>query len=249
MMTEIKAEFKKLFTIRSTYIIWALMLALVIFFGFYVGGWHTDKMDLLDPHRLFRIAQQSISFLSIFTALMAVLLVTHEFRYNTIFYSLTLSNSRHKVIAAKVIVITVIALVVTAIIGVASPWLANLGIHANHLKLVHQQFYYSALAWRGLVYGWGYAMAGLVIAFLIRNQIGAIVVLFIVPDTVEGLLSILLKNNTDYLPFSALHTMLGAGMNVSNSSLSPIGAMYVFLGYLAFSGAIAWYLFIKRDAN
>lgn len=248
MINEIKAEFKKVFTIRSTYVILGLMLALVIFFGFYVGGWHTDKADLLDPHLLFRVSQQAISFLSIFTALIGVLLLTHEFRYNTIAHSLTLSNSRSKVLAAKIIVITILALVVTTIIGILSPLLTNLGLHVNNMKTIHQTFEYSNLAWRGLVFGWGYAMAGLVMALIIRNQIGAIITLFIVPDTVEGLLSIWLKKNTDYLPFSALHTMLGAGMNVNQANISPVRAMCVFLGYLIVSWIIGWYLFLKKDA-
>jgi ABC-type transport system involved in multi-copper enzyme maturation permease subunit len=225
------------------------MLVLVIFFGFYVGGWHSQKIDLLNPHRLYMVAQQAISFLSVFIALLAVLLLTHEFRYNTITYTLTLSNSRNKVLLSKVVVVSVIALIATAVIGSLSPMLAYWGIHANHLHLVAQHFYYSDLLWKGLVFGWGYSMAALVIAILIRNQIGAIVALLLIPTTVEGLLSVWLKSNTDYLPFSALHTMLGAGTDVQKSGLNPINAMYVFLGYLVFSGAIAWFSFIKRDAN
>lgn len=249
MISEIKAEFKKVFTIRSTYIILALMLALVIFFGFYVGGWHSNKVDLLNPFRIYDIAKQAINFLSIFPALIGLLLFTHEFRYNLTSYSLTLSNDRSKVLLAKVLVVSLVALVSTAIIGSLSPLLSEWGIHANHLTLAHQTFYFSALAWKGLVYGWGYAMAGLVIAVLIRNQIGAIVTLFIVPGTVEGLLSLLLKNNTVYLPFSALHRMLGAGIGVGQTSLSAVDAMLVFFGYLIISWGIGWILFLKRDAS
>ncbi len=249
MLNELKAEFKKTFTIRSTYIILGLMFALVLFFGFYVGGWHSSKTDLLDPLRLFMMTRQAISFLSVFTALIAVLLFTHEFRYNTAAYTLTLSNSRHKVLLAKLVVISVVALIVTAIIGTLTPLLANLGIHVHHLQLVPQHFYYLDLLWKGLAYGWGYALAGFVIAALIRNQIGAIVALLLIPSTVEGLLSIWLKNNTDYLPFTALHTMLGAGNNVANSGLQPIQAMYVFLVYLAVTGTIAWVMFVRHDAN
>jgi ABC-2 type transport system permease protein len=248
MLNELKAEFKKVFSVRSTYIIFGLMLALLIFFGFYVGGWHTDKLDLLDPTRLYRITQQSITFLAIFPALIALLLFTHEFRYNTISYSLTLSNNRSKVLASKIIVISIVAVIATAVVGLLSPLLANWGIHANHLKLIPQHYYYLSITWKGLVYGWGYAMAGLVIAALIRNQIGALITLFVVPDTVEGLLGIWLKNNIVYLPFSALHTMLGVDMNGTTSPITPFGAMLVFLGYLAFGWIIAWYLFLKKDA-
>jgi ABC-type transport system involved in multi-copper enzyme maturation permease subunit len=248
MLSELKAEFKKVFSIRSTYIILALMLALVIFFGFYVGGWHADKLSLIDHGWLFKVSQQAISFLSIFPALIGLLLLTHEFRYNLSAYSLTLSNNRSKVLAAKIIVISLIAVFATAIIGSLSPLLADWGIHAHHLTFVHQYFSVGSIAWRGLVFGWGYAMAGLVIATLIRNQIGAIVVLFIVPNTVEGLLSLLLKSNSVYMPFSALHTMLGVGQNIQKASITPLSAMFVFLGYLIVSWIVAWILFLRRDA-
>lgn len=249
MINELKAEFKKALTIRSTYILLGLMLVLLIFVGFYVTGWHSAQIDLLNHLRLYMITQQAISFLSVFSALIAVLLFTHEFRYNTIAYTLSLSNSRNKVLLAKLILVGALALFTTAVIGVFAPLLASWGIHANHLHLVSQHFYYSALLWRGLVYGIGYTLAGFIIAALIRNQIGAVVTLLLVPTTVEGLLSLWLKNNTDYLPFSALHTMLGAGMDVQKASLQPINAMYVFLGYLIVSGSVAWILFLRHDAN
>lgn len=248
MINELKAEFRKVFSIRSTYIIFGLMLALTIFFGFYVGGWHMDKVDLLDTHHLYRITQQAINFLSVFMAIIAILLLTHEFRYNTVAYSLTLSNNRSKVLAAKIIVITILALVVTAIVGCLSPLLARWGAEANNLKEIHQQFYFATIAWKGLFYGWGYSMAGLVLALIIRNQIGAIVTLLLFPTTVEGLLSIWLKHNTDYLPFSALHTTLGVGETVNLSTISSERAAIVFLCYLVVGWIVGWYLFLTRDA-
>lgn len=225
------------------------MLVLVIFFGFYVGGWHSQKVDLLNPLRLFMVSKQAISFLSVFSALIAILLFTHEFRYNTAAYTLTLSNNRNKIMLAKIIVISMIALAATAIVGCLSPLLSDWGIHAHHLQLVPQHFYYLDILWRGLVFGWGYAMAGFIIAALIRNQIGAIIALLLIPNTVEGLLSIWLKKNTDYLPFSALHTMLGVNVGLQKTNLRPIDALYVFLGYLVVSSAIAWILFLRRDVN
>ncbi len=249
MIRTIRAEFRKVFSIRSTYVILGLIVVLLILFGFYVGGWHSEKSDLANPFRLFQVAQQSISFVVIFPALIGVLLFTHDFRYNTLAYSLTLSNSRTKVLLAKIIVVSVLSIVTAAVVGGLAPLLAKWGISAHHLKLVHQHFSVGALAWRGLVYGWGYAMMGLLFAALIRNQIGAIVTLFIVPDTVEGLLSIWLKSNTVYLPFSALHTVLGTGVSVKSTKLTPVHALYVFLGYLIIGWAVSWYLFIHRDAS
>lgn len=224
------------------------MLILVLFFGFYVGGWHTSRIELLDPSRLYRITQQAISFLAILPALIAVLLFTHEFRYNLSAYSFTLSKSRSRVLISKIIVISVIAIVSTALIGVLSPLLAMAGMNANHLHLVHQSYYFVDIAWRGLVYGLGYSLIGLVIAMLIRDQIGALVTLLIFPSLVEGLLSLWLAANTVYLPFSALHNVLGAGENVSKTTLSPIDSLFVFLGYIVAGGAIGWALYLTRDA-
>ncbi len=224
------------------------MLIFVVFFGFYVGGWHSSRIDLLDPHRLFRITQQSISFLAILPALIAVLLFSHEFRYNLASYSLTISKSRSRVLVAKFIVVSIIALVSTGLVGVLSPLLALAGMDANHLHIVHQSYYFVNIVWRGLFYGWGYSIIGLVIAMLVREQIGALVTLLIFPTLVEGLLSIWLTSNTVYLPFSALHSELGVGLNVAKTNLSPINSLYVFLGYVIVGSIIGWILFLRRDA-
>jgi ABC-type transport system involved in multi-copper enzyme maturation permease subunit len=247
MINQIRAEFRKVFTIRSTYIILAIMLALIFFFGFYVGGWHSQKIDLLNPHHLFSVSQQAINFLAILPAVIGLLLFSHEFRHNLASHSLTLSNSRSRVLAAKIVVISVVSLIASAITLSLSPLLSRWGISANHLHLVHQTFYFSAIAWRGLVFGLGYALAGLVLVALIRNQIGSIVALFILPDTIEGLLSIWLKGSTVYLPFSALHSVLGVGLDVSNSKLSPLKSLLVFICYLTAGLIVAWVLFLKRD--
>lgn len=248
-MKEIKAEFRKVFTVRSTYALFAGMLFLLVLLGFYVNGWHSSKADLMNPLRLFSMDQVAINALSIFPALIGILLFTHEFRYNTVAYSFSLSNSRSKVLFSKILVVSVIAIASTAFIGTTAPLLAKLGISINHLHLAHQHFSYGSIIWRGLVYGWGLSMAALVLAALIRNQIGSMVVFFIAPNTIEGLLSIWLKKNTVYLPFSALHHMLGAGNDVTGATLSPLHSMFVFLGYLIVAWAIAWYMFVKRDAS
>jgi hypothetical protein len=152
------------------------------------------------------------------------------------------------VLAAKIIVISVFAVVFTIIAGVLSPLLALWGMNAHHLHLVAQSIPYRSLLWRGLFYGWGYSMAGLVLSTLIRNQIGAIVTLFIVPGTVEGLLMLLLKQNVQYLPFSALNVVIGAGEGAARSTISPSRAALVFGVYLVVGWIVAWFLFLRRDA-
>jgi len=249
MTSNLKAELRKVFTVRSTYFILAFVLGLEILFGFYGSGWRVNPQDLHNPMALSGDVTAAVNFVSVFVALIATLLVAHEYRYNTIMYSLTLSKRRSRVLFAKVLVISAFAIIFTLVAGALSPLLSAWGANAHHLHFTHQTFHYGTLLWRNLFFGWGYAMAGLLIATLIRNQIGAIVALFIAPTTIEGILSLLLKRNTVYLPFSALHTVIGQGMDTYRNAITPLHAAMVFSAYLLGGGIIAWILFLKRDAN
>jgi ABC-2 type transport system permease protein len=249
MTANLKAELRKVFSVRSTYVILLIVLGLELLFAFYVSGWRINTSDLHNPNTLSNDVTAAVNTVSIFVALIATLLMTHEYRYNTIMYSLTLSKSRSRVLLAKILVISAFAIVFTLVTGSLSPLLTLLGAHAHHLKFASQTLHYRTLLWHSLFYGWGYAMAGLLIAAIIRNQIGAIVTLFIAPDTIEGVLSLLLKKHTVYLPFSALHTVIGQGMGNYLNAITPLHAAMVFMVYLVVGWFVAWILFLRRDAN
>lgn len=252
MMPTLRSEFKKLLTVRSTYIITALVTAFVIFITFYVIGWRMNAHDLHDPNQLASTITGALS-LTVFGAIVAILLMTHEYRYNTIMYTLTSSNSRSKVLLSKFIVVSVYALLLSVLIGVLSPLMTYLGVHANGHTLVPQTLHYGDLIWRSLFYGWGFSMAGLLFALLSRNQVASIAALFVIPDFIEQLLGLLLKHNTVYLPFSSLSQVLNAGSGNgrvdTSSTLSPGKAAGVFCIYLAVGWAVSWYLFLRRDAT
>lgn len=247
-MTELKAEFRKLLTVRSTYIITGLLIAFVIFIAFYVEGWRLAPQDLHNPAELSSDVFGALG-LSVFGAVIGILLMTHEYRYNTIIYTLTGSNSRSRVLFSKIIVISVYALLLTAVIAVLSPTASYLGVHAHGHILVPQTLHIGDLAWRSLFYGWSYGLIGLLLAVLIRIQVGAIVALFVIPSAIEGLLSQLLKHDAIYLPFTALAEVIGNQGFDSTKPLSPGRAAAVVAVYLAVGWAVAWVLFLKRDAN
>lgn len=249
MIPAIKAEVRKIFTVRSTYLILAFVALLEIFFAFYVGGWHQTTQDLQNPLNLASEVTSAISAVAVFAALIATLLITHEYRFNTIMHTLTLSNSRSKVLLAKILVISGFSLIFTLIVGGAAPLLAVLGANLHHLHMVPQIIDHKSLLWRGLFFGWGYSMVGLLLAVLIRNQIGAIIALFIAPDTIEGLLSLLLKKRTVYLPFTALHSVLGEGASPYLKDISHARAVLIFGAYLLVGWIVAWVMFLRRDAN
>lgn len=248
MITAIKAEFRKLLTVRSTYIVTALVTLLMLFVAGYIEGWRLTPQALHDPMQFTGDVLGALS-LSVFGAIIAILLVTHEYRYNTIMYTLTSSNNRSKILLAKVVVISAYALFLTVLIGILSPIASNVGVHLHGHTLVPQTLHVGNLIWRSLFYGWAYGMVGLLLAVLIRVQVGAIAALFLIPGLVEQLLGQLLKSDAVYLPFSALDQVIG-NMNVGSSAhLTPGKAALVFLIYLVTGWIVAWILFLKRDAN
>jgi ABC-type transport system involved in multi-copper enzyme maturation permease subunit len=161
-------------------------------------------------------------------------------------YTLTLSNNRNKVLLAKILVISLFAIVFTLLFGSLYPLVTSLGVHAHHLKLVPQTLHYGTLFWHCLFFGWGYTMAGLLLAALIRNQVGALITFLIGPGTIEGLLSLWLKKKVVYLPFSALHEVIGQGENY-NKTISPARGAFIFACYLIVGWVVAWILFLRRD--
>lgn len=246
-MTALRAEFRKLLTVRSTYFITALITLAVVIIAFWPSGLNASASDLKNPGLLAGDLTGALNT-CVIGAIIAILLVTHEYRYNTIMYTLTTSRSRGKVLLAKTLVISVYAIFLAVLIAVLSPVFSYLGIHAKGDLLVPQTFHFGSLAWRTIYYGWAYGMAGFVIAVLIRNQVAALVTLLLFPGLVEGLLTELLKSKAVYLPFSSLNTLVRSD-NFGGGSLSHGTAVIVFTSYLAVGGAFAWYFFIRRDAS
>jgi ABC-type transport system involved in multi-copper enzyme maturation permease subunit len=242
MMPLLRAEVRKLFTIRSTYVILSVGLLLVGFVSFWVFG--VKEEAALPSERLQEIAATAAVIIATFIAITAVLMVAHEYRYNTIMYTLTSANSRSKVLLAKILVASGYVLVTTLFVMLYAMLLCWLGysVVGGH-DMGAQHIDYWGYIWRSLFFVWGYTMVGMLVAVLFRHVVGAIVVLLIVPTTVEGLLGLVLKENVKYLPFSSLEQVH------TGSTLDPGKAALVFGGYLLVGYAIAWYLFLKRDAN
>lgn len=246
MLATIKAEFRKLLTIRSTYAITILSLLLIAFIAFWGMGWHGG--DFLGPTRFQSAALNLISVMGIFSGIVAILLVTHEYRYNTISYTLTASNSRLKVMLAKMLVLSVYAVIATAlVIAIGMAGLA-LGAHMNHVKITPQNFDVYSVAWRSVVYMITSVLAGLVFGFLSRSVVFAIVAYFAFPSTVEPLLHNLVKVSSNYLPFMAQNQIISSATDIPGM-YSPLASLGVFCAYLGAAWIVATVLFVKRDAN
>jgi hypothetical protein len=118
------------------------------------------------------------------------------------------------------------------------------GQHLHHVQTMTQAMPGWDFVWRAAVGIGGLATFGYIIAMLLRSQVGAIATFLIIPTTVEGLLQLLLKDNTKYLPFTALG-------NLSNIHPSPSlqTSGLIVAGYVVGFGLLAYVLFLRRDAN
>jgi ABC-2 type transport system permease protein len=261
MMPTLKAEFRKLLTVRSTYIITGISLLLLVFVGLYVEGYRNGAESVAGMGGSLFLAgsvTQHSTLLSVFASIVALLLLTHEYRYNTIMYTLTSANRRSKVLAAKVITVFVYVLALVIVGGALGLGCMMFGLHLAGQSLPPQNISLVTYFGKMLFFCEGWGMAALLLAALLRNQVAALAVLFIAPNTVEGLLSLLLKQNAKYLPFNALQQVISAptvpGARAAHdfvdaSYLSPLKGALLFGAYLLAGWIVAWVLFLYRDAN
>jgi ABC-2 type transport system permease protein len=245
MKSLIKAELRKLLTVRSTYFILIAALLLEVLFAFYASGIKAKQADFLNPGYLASQVTSAVSFLSLIVGLAAIMLITHEYRYNTIMYTLTSSKSRARVFFAKFIVISLFAGVFVLFYGTLSPLLAAFGAQIHGLDIVNQQFHMWPLVWHTLFGGWAFIMFMSIMAMIIRSQVGAIAAAFLIPGTVEQLLGLLLKQNQVYLPFSSLNVLF----DTAKQHISPERAVLVASVYMVVGLVVALVLFRRRDAN
>lgn len=251
MLPTLKSEFRKLFTIRSTYVIAFIVLALVFLMCFYFEGYRGNTgsaASTLAPTALKEIVGNAAGIGALFIAIIAVLFMAHEYRYNTIMYTLTANTRRTKVFLSKILTMTVVGAVFGVLVALFGLGAYMLGLQLRDATLPTQDFDLLTQIGKVALYYIAYSIIGVLIATLLRAVVGAIVVLLLVPTTIEPLISLVLKEKAVYLPFAATDTIMGASAIQSNS-LSSNGAIGVTAIYLVAVGVVTWLLFLRRDAN
>jgi ABC-type transport system involved in multi-copper enzyme maturation permease subunit len=246
MIAAIRAEFRKLLTIRSTYFIVLISLVLVGFFAGFIEGFRNDPASLHASGLLASESTSAITFVGLILAFAGLLLMGHEYRYNTIMYTLTAPNRRIKVIVAKFFVVSVFAIITSLLVAFFSPLCTIVGAHLHGHIIGPQVFNYWNIIWRCLFCGWGYAMYALILITIIRSQVGAIVTFLLIPLIGEGILRALLKENSKYLPFMSLQGVaepsIVKGVSIAHDATTVL--VYVALGLV-----VGTVLFVRRDAN
>ncbi|HSX28933.1 MAG TPA: ABC transporter permease [Candidatus Saccharimonadales bacterium] len=251
MIAAVRSELRKLLTVRSTYVTVGFSLLFVVFMSFYVEGVRNGMTVQMLPTAFAEVATNAATPTGVLAAIIAILLLTHEYRYNTITYTLTASRSRTKVLLAKMAVLSVFAVLYVVLMSLVAVVALYVGaVVVKGITPMHQEIAVLNLLWRIAFYGWAYAMIGLLYAALIRNQVGAFVSFLLTPAVAEPLLGLLLKSNHIYLPFTALQQVLTReAPQLGEDALTNGSAAIVVLIYIAVGGLIAWLLFLRRDAN
>lgn len=250
MLGTIKSEVRKLLSVRSTYVVAIIVVGLSALVNFYVEGYWGQSGSAaatLQPVAYREIIGNGVGMAALFISIIAVLQMGHEYRHNMITYTLTANARRTQVLLAKIMVIGVFSILAGLFVGVFSIAMYRLGLSLRGADLPPQEFDYAVMALRVAIYSFAYGMVGLLVTILLRNLIGAIVLLLLAPTTVEPLLGLLLKDNTVYLPFSAMDHILGAAM--MQGDLTPNAASMLTILYIGVLGTITWLVFVNRDAN
>lgn len=247
MLASIKSEVRKLLSVRSTYVIVLISLVLVGLFAGFGDGFRAEPHSLQNPGLLMNESANAIVFVGLILAFAGLLLVGHEYRYNTIMYSLTITNRRLKMLVAKLIVISVFAIVTGLLVAFFSPLSTIVGAHLHGYQIGPQHFDFWSVIWRCAFVGWGYAMYAFILIAIMRTQVGSIVTFLLVPLIGENIIGHIFKNSSNYLPFTMLQSVAAPG-SLGNHTTTAHAAV-VALVYIAVGLVVSAVLFLRRDAN
>ena len=262
MIDALRYELTRLFTLRSTWWLTGIALALGAVLGLPALSIH-GPAKLNDYGDLMTGGGIGVLLVSVMPGLIGVFALGHDYRYGTIRPTLTALPRRTLLMGVKVGVILVYAFVLatlTEIIRYAVGY-AILGGRLTHLGLFAGPM---GRVWIGvIVYVTIYALVGLAFAGLFRSVPGAIVTLIVFPlvaeTVIKGLLSIpvfkSIRPAAKALPFSAGQQFfrfttdrLSDAPGGFREVPSPGAGLTIFLVFLVIVLGLSWLLFERRDA-
>lgn len=249
MISTIRSEIRKLLSVRSTYILLFVVVAIVSLLSFYVEGvWGKTGSPAgnAEAGALKEIIGSSVGLAAVFIAIIAILQAGHEFRYNTISYTLTANPSRTKVFLSKLLVLGSFAVITGLVVALLAVGGYLIGLNIRGAELVPQNLDWVMQLLRVMLYSFVYGALGFALVMLFRNLIGAIV-LFLVMPTFEPLLGLILKDNAKYLPISTFDHIMGVA--IGQTDMTPNIAAGLSILYIASLLLVAWFVFLRRDAN
>ncbi len=259
MSDALRFEWVRLRTVRSTYWLLGMALLLNALIALAIGlATRSEESRAFESDGLLLTGATQfvpLPFAAVFAGIIGVLSVGHEYRHGTIRPTLTALPRRSVLIAAKLAVVAAVGALL-AVASVALNWLVGLLTRGEPPSLTGGATAAALVGYVAFVALW--ALLGAGATLLVRNVIGVIVALLVLPLIVEPLLSALsnvpaldwLTPIVRYLPFGAGSRMV-ATVDVSDfggEQLGRVASGLVFAGLVALVLVPAWVLFERRDA-
>lgn len=253
-MTLLAVERIKLFTTRSP--LWCTLIALGVTVGFaaLIAG-----VDNENPVTV-ASTQFGYNFGLVVVMVMAALAITTEYRFSTIRATFQAIPNRNAVLLAKTTVVALFAGLIGLVAAFGSLAISKAIKPSSDLAL-NTAFEWRTVAGVGLVYAIS-AVIAVAVGSLIRHSAGAISVLLIYTQLVEGLVSLIPKVGDDiqkWMPFNNANKFLTGnpdltarpvdqGPGLSNAPLSPWWALAYFAGIAIVLLITSLVVASKRDA-
>jgi ABC-2 type transport system permease protein len=251
-MTLIAAEIPKLRTVRTMWVLTAVGLALVVLGAGVLLFVEEFSGPFTGSDERIAAAIDQIGSNSVIVMIVAILVITTEFRHGTIGRTLQLTPSRTRVLPAKMatgaayaLVFFVAGLILIGALVVLAGALRDASLDPGGETL-------TAL-WQGPV-GLGLtAIFGVAVGALLRRQVLTVTVTLVWLLVAENLVNALLPEAARWLPFQALNALFLSDevlANVPEGQVMPLEpglALVTFLGYVAVAAVAAGILLRTRD--
>ena len=252
MSALIAAEVRKLTTVRTTWVLTLVGMALVALSSvvFVFVEQFTGPFTGTDAEVAATVDQVGSN--SVIVLVVAILMVSTEFRHGTIGRTLQLVPSRTRVLSAKVVTGVLYALafflvglfVVAVVVGIGQV-VKDVGIDVGGDT--------ASSLWQGIAGLALTAALGVAIGALLRSQVVAITVTLVWLFVGENLVNVWLPGIARWLPFQALNAVFLSEEALSQmpegqiQPLDPLVALAVFLGYVTVATVAAGILMRVRD--
>jgi ABC-2 type transport system permease protein len=247
MSRQLRSELLKQRTTRSTLILLAWMLGLILLVVL-LHAFALKASDLAKASNQPKVYGWGTAIGALFAALLGALGVTSEMRTGTIRPTLLATPNRTVVIAAKIGASGLAGLLIglTAEALVASIASAGLAIRGIHITLSAGDF--AQMLAGGAVAAALWAAIGTGIGALVRNQVGAVVGLCVWLLLVESILIGDVPSAAKFSPGASAGALAGMIQNISGERLlAPALGVLLLVAYAVLAGAVGVIVTDRRD--
>jgi ABC-2 type transport system permease protein len=242
----IQAELLKLRTTRTFWWSVAAALAFVpVSIALAITGTGSGVVTSLDSAKGFRNVLAAASSSSVIVMLIGILLMTNEYRFNTITSTFLITPDRRRVVGAKIAAASLVGLTIALLaslltLAIALPWLSS-----RHVDVASHGTDIGLVLLGGIAATVIAGMVGVGIGALVTNQTLAVNVTLIWIFVVEAMAIGFAPGTGRWLPGGAAGAM--SGSSTYSNLLPGWAAAILFIGYGAAFAAAGSRFVLRRD--